>query len=189
MHTPCTRQWQVQQICISTGPPALSDFRTTRAASALLGTCPRKYYCIYKHSGAPMTVGIGRESHSGSSEHEADTLPTEPPPLSSFNDVSLLFDIIACYRSQVLHSHKLNETKLSGLFRCYFLGQVIGCCNILTFEFYSRWSWGWSAALTASAIAAAAMFFYFSSESTFFISPWVLSVCPATMSGGPISRN
>ena len=46
---------------ISTRRPALSDFRTTRAASALLGTGPHKYYCIFKHNGIPMTIGSGLE--------------------------------------------------------------------------------------------------------------------------------
>ena len=31
MHAPCTRQSQVQRTCISIGPSALGDFRTTRA--------------------------------------------------------------------------------------------------------------------------------------------------------------
>ena len=74
----------MQQICILTGPPALSDFRTTQVTSALLGTCPHKYYCIYKHSCVPMTIDIDRESDSGSSEHEAVTLPTEPASLSEY---------------------------------------------------------------------------------------------------------
>ena len=81
-HIMGTRERQVQRTCISTRSSALSDFRTTRAASALLGTCPRKHYCIYKRSSAPITVGIGRNSNSGSSEHETGKLPTEPPPLS-----------------------------------------------------------------------------------------------------------